>query len=67
MMQNLLQLGLSFSVLCNCLTMWGLWKVIRSQGDHLNCLSALVMEIADTHMKQKFPNVVVMSPKGKKS
>lgn len=63
MMQNLLQLGLSFSVLCNCFTVWGLWKVIRSQGDHLNCVSALVMEIANNHMKDKFPNVVPINLK----
>lgn len=66
MMTSILQLGLSISVLCNCFTVWGLWKVIRSQGDHLNCLTALVMDMADTNIKEKYPNVVIMPPRLRK-
>lgn len=50
-MTNLLQLGLSISVLCNVFSMYCLWKVIVSHSAHLNALSALVVEVARNNVE----------------
>ena len=56
MMHNLIQLGLSISVLSNLFTIWQLHKALSSQSIHLNVLTQLVMAIAESS-----PNVKVVS------
>ena len=56
MMQNILQLGLSISVLSNLFTIWQLHKALSSQSNHLNSLTELVLDIAETH-----PNIEIFS------
>lgn len=56
MMKNVLQLGLSLSVLCNLFTIWQLHKALSSQSNHLNSLTDLVIKMAETH-----PHIKVVS------
>lgn len=56
MIEHIMQLGLSISVLCNLFTIWNLFKAYRAQSDHLDSLTKLVIMMADEH-----PNFKVIS------
>lgn len=47
-MEHILQFGLSLSVLCNLFTIWGLFKAVRAQSDHLDSLTKLVLAMAES-------------------
>ena len=63
MMQNLIQLGLSISVLTNLISIWFIIKVIRCQDQHIKSLADLVLAVAEQHMKSSYPNVIPINLK----
>jgi hypothetical protein len=56
MIHHLIHIMLSLSALCTLITIWQFMKVVKAQSEHLDCLTKLVIMMADEH-----PDIKVIS------